>query len=170
MIVKLLGKFRYLFVIAVFFLLINSVIFLIAGAVECIRGYIEFTQAGFTTSETLRPGTHLLEGLDFFVSALVFMIFGLGLGQLFLFDKDSAIYLPRGIRIDSLKELKIILWETILVALVIFCVTHLLKNDLTSWDIVPFPVIILILSLALYLFKSKNNSGTDSKKDIQKNT
>lgn len=126
---------------------------MIAGAVECIRGYIEFAQASFKISDELRPGTHLLEGLDFFVSALVFMIFGLGLGQLFVFDKESTTYLPKGLRISTLKELKIILWETILVALVIFCVTHLLRSDLHSWDILPFPVLIFILSLALFFVK-----------------
>lgn len=153
MLLRGLLKIRYLFVIAVFFLLVNAIIFIIAGAVECIRGYNEFTQAGFQSSDDIRPGTHLLEGLDFFVSALVFMIFGLGLGQLFLIDKDFSVYIPRVLRISTLKELKIILWETILVALVIFCVTHLLRNDLHSWDILPFPVLILVLSLALFLVK-----------------
>jgi len=161
--IKSIQKFRYLFIIAVIFLLINSVVFMIAGAVECVQGYVEFTKAGFKTSETLRPGTHLLEGLDYFVSSFVFMIFGLGLGQLFLFDESSANYLPRGLRINSLIELKIILWETILVALVIFCVTHLLRADLKSWDLLPFPVLILILSLALFLVKF-NVSGTNNKK------
>lgn len=147
-------KFRYLFVIAVFFLLINSVVFMIAGAVECIHGYIEMTSAGFKTSEEMRPGTHLLEGLDMFVSSLVFMIFGLGLGQLFLFGEESVKYIPAGLKVSNLKGLKILLWETILVALVIFCVTHLLKSDLKGWDILPFPLLILVLSAALFLVKT----------------
>lgn len=83
---------------------------MIAGAVECVQGFIEFTKSAFKTTETQRPGVHLLEGLDYFVSALVFMIFGLGFGQLFLFDEISS-------------------------------------------DLLPFPVFILILSLALFFMK-----------------
>jgi len=163
---KNLSKFRYLFIIAVIFLLINSIVFMIAGAVECVHGYIEFSRSVFEKSETPRPGMHLLEGLDFFVSALVFMIFGLGLGQLFLFNDKVTDFMPKGLRVTCLKELKIILWETILVALVIFCVTHLLRSDLRSWEILPFPILILVLAMALVLMRyegpvKRNNEQTD---------
>lgn len=40
-------KFRCIFVVGVFFLLIYSVFFLIAGAVECTHGYIESIKFGF---------------------------------------------------------------------------------------------------------------------------
>ena len=150
---NVLLKFRYLFLIVVSFLLISSAFFMIAGAVECVQGFIEFTKSAFKTTETQRPGVHLLEGLDYFVSALVFMIFGLGFGQLFLFDKVSAGSMPAGLRVESLKELKVLLWETILVALVIYCVTYALRADIESWDLLPFPVLILILSVALFFMK-----------------
>ena len=163
-----LAKFRYLFLIAVVFLLINSVVFMVIGAVECVHGYIAIVQDGFADSDHVHPQTHLLEGLDIFVSSLVFMMFGLGLGQLFLFDKRSSKFLPSMLRVGSLKELKVLLWETILVALIIFCVTHLIRSDIKSWDILPFPILILVLSLALFFVKSngfghsKGNTETDN--------
>jgi hypothetical protein len=142
-----------MFIIAVIFLLINSIIFLIMGAVECVYGYIEATQSGLRSTADPRPGGSFLEGLDNFVSVLVSMIFGLGLGQLFLLDEKSDRYVPKDFKVSSLKELKILLWETILVALVIFCTTNLFRSDVKSWDILPFPILILVLSLALLFFK-----------------
>ena len=148
-------KYRYLFLIAVIFLLLNSLAFIIMGVVESMEGYIDLLRSNFRSTEAHRPGTQLLDGLDLFVSALVFMIFGLGLGQLFVLNDTAYRSLPRGLAINSLKELKILLWETILVALVIYCVTHLLRMEPLSWDILPFPTLILILSLALFFFKSE---------------
>lgn len=153
--VDFLLKFRYIFIVGVFFLLVNSVFILIAGVVESVKGYIAFIKFGFQSTETVRPAAHLLEGLDYIVFAMVFMIFGLGLGQLFLFGEWQAKHLPAGLKVNSIKELKVILWETIVVALVIFCVTHLLRNDLNEWDILPFPILILILSIALFFMKAK---------------
>jgi uncharacterized membrane protein YqhA len=134
-------------------MLLSSIAFLIAGAIESVEGYIAFTDSGFSNSGKERPGSYLLEGLDLFVSSLVFMIFGLGLGQLFLMNKSAVARLPSGLKVENLKELKVLLWETIIVALVIFCVTHLLRSDFKSWDILPFPLLILVLSVALFLFK-----------------
>lgn len=153
MIVNFFLKFRYIFVIAVLFLLINSFVFMIVGAVECVQGYIEIIDAGFKSSDTFRPGIHLLDGLDYFVSSLVFMIFGIGLGQLFLVEEASIDLLPEKLKINSLKDLKILLWETILIALVIFCVTHLLRSNIKSWDLLPFPILILVLAIALFFMK-----------------
>lgn len=147
-------KYRYLFLMAVIFLLLNSLAFIVMGVVECTEGYVQLVRSGFQNTETNRPSMHLLEGLDLFVSALVFMIFGLGLGQLFVLNDTAYQSLPKGLGIESLKELKVLLWETILVALVIYCVTHLLRMDPMSWEILPFPILIVILSVALFFFKS----------------
>lgn len=146
-------KFRYVFVIAVSFLLINSLVFVVVGVVKSFNGYAAFVEMGFTVSETNTPGHYLLEALDFFMIALVFMIFALGLGRLFLFDQISSEQLPGWLRINNIMELKILLWETILVTLVIFCITHLARSDIHSFDILIFPGVILILSLSLFLVK-----------------
>lgn len=150
---NVLLKFRYIFVVAVFFLLTNSIVFIVLGVVGCVEGYIEFTKAGFSLSNGESISSHLLEGLDHFVSALVFMIFGLGLGQLFLLNNVLPEKFPAGLRVKTLKGLKVLLWETILVALVIFCITHVLTSNIRSWEILPLPVMILVLSLALFFVK-----------------
>jgi uncharacterized membrane protein YqhA len=156
--IKFLLKFRYFFIVAVVFLMLNSIFFLIAGVKKCITGYIEFVRVGFSISEANRPGVKLLEGLDFFMAALVFMIFGLGMGRLFLFDSITSENLPVWLRIKNVSELKFLLWETILITLVIFLVTHLIKSDIQSWEILIFPCVILILSLALFFLKFHNSA------------
>ncbi len=150
-------NFRFVFIIAVFFLLLNSLVFLIVGAVRCIHGYTEFVSIGFMPNEESLPGIHLLEGLDFFMYSLVFMIFGFGLGRLFLFQNVPNENLPSWIQINNLMDLKHMLWETILVAMVIFTVTNIAKIEVISWKMLLLPLTILILSFALYLIKDKNN-------------
>ncbi|MFN8255918.1 MAG: YqhA family protein [Bacteroidales bacterium] len=151
---KILG-FRYVLIIAVFFLLISSFVFIIAGAVHSFEGIIEFIQVGFVPNENARPGIKLLEGLDAFMVALIFMIFGMGIARLFLFDKDKDLNVPSWLHIHDLKGLKVLLWETILVTLVILSINPIIKKEMVSWEILIYPAFILILSLALFLMKGK---------------
>lgn len=147
-------KTRFLLVIAVFFLLVNTLLFLISGAVQSYHGYMEFISNGFHLGGDTRPGLHILEGLDAFMIALVFMVFGLGIAKLFVFDQEKTKMLPSWLNIHNLKELKVLLWETILVTLVILCITNLIKSPPSGWDALVFPSFILILSLALLLLKA----------------
>lgn len=102
-------RFRYILIIAVVFLLLNSLIFIIVGVSLNIKGYIEFFNAGFIPTETNRPGLKLLEGLDAFMISLIFMIFGLGIARLFLFDKTSEAHVPGWLNIKDIKGLKVVI-------------------------------------------------------------
>jgi uncharacterized membrane protein YqhA len=148
---------RYVVIIAVFFLLINSLVFIVVGVVHCVQGYIEFLNAGFRATEGSRPGLHLMEGLDAFMLALVFLIFGLGVARLFVFDKHSVERIPAWLNVHDLKGLKVLLWETILVTLVILCVTNLIKLTSLSWETLIYPILILILAAALFLMRGKES-------------
>jgi uncharacterized membrane protein YqhA len=151
--IKLLLHFRYIFVLAVFFLLCGAVVFMIVGVKECFEGFAAFYRTGFTVNDAERPGIFLLEALDFFTIALVFMIFALGLGRLFVFDSISNEKLPLWLRINSLTELKLLLWEAILLSMLIFCITHLAKGDMYSINILIFPGVILVLSVSLFFIR-----------------
>lgn len=149
--------FRFLFIIASVFMLISAVFLLIAGAAKCYQGYAEFIGTGFQSDEHSRPGLYLLEGLDNFMSALVFMIFGLGTARLFIFAAVEEQKVPSWLRLRDIRDLKILLWETILITLVIFCISHIGRSDLNSINILIFPGVILVLSLSLFLVKGKNS-------------
>jgi len=148
-------RIRYIFSIAVVFLLLSSLVFLIVGATQSLHGIIEFVSAGFVPNEEIRPGLHMLEGLDSFMISLVFFIFGLGIARLFIFDKAESKLIPGWLNIHNLKELKVLLWETILITLVILCLNSLIKSPAASWELLVLPILILILSAALFLMRVK---------------
>jgi uncharacterized membrane protein YqhA len=148
---------RYVFSIAVVFLLLSSFVFLIAGAVHSFHGLVEFVGVGFIPNEETRPGLHLLEGLDAFMIALVFFVFGLGIARLFIFSESESKQIPGWLNVHNLKELKVLLWETILVTLVILCVSNLIKFPALAWESLVLPILILILSLALFLMRGKES-------------
>jgi predicted membrane channel-forming protein YqfA (hemolysin III family) len=65
--------------------------------------------------------------------------------------------LPPWLKIDSFKELKILLWETIIVTMVVFTLTQIasLKNTLTL-DVLILPGTVFILSISLYFVKKED--------------
>lgn len=144
---------RYLFIIAVCFLLLNTVVLLVVGAVKTIHGYIQYVEVDFKPTAEIKPGVYILSGIDTFLIAMVCLIFGLGTAQLFIFDKTNADSIPVWLKVRGIKDLKVLLWETILVTLVVFCIKQVILETPDSWNDLVFPIFILILSLALYLKK-----------------
>lgn len=143
--------FRYIYAVAVIFTLINAIFFIGSGVARSIKGYKGFFRSDFLITEGHHPGLHLLEALDSFMISLVFMIFGLGIARLFIFDKAKGKTLPKWLNVKSLEELKVLLWRTILFALVTFSVTDFLKDNTLTWDDLILPLIILILAASLFL-------------------
>jgi uncharacterized membrane protein YqhA len=146
-------KARYLFIIAVFFLLLNSVTFLVVGAVKTVHGYMEYAAVGFKPSEDSRPGVYILGGFDSFLISMIFLVVGLAIARIFIFDKIESDQLPDWLNVHTIKDLKVLLWETILVTLVVLCITQVVRHPPDSWNELVYPLFILILSLALYLKK-----------------
>jgi uncharacterized membrane protein YqhA len=145
-------RFRYIFLITVFFSFLNSIFFLIGGAMKCLKGYKIFLQNGFSVEG--HPGLYLLEGLDFFLVSMVFLIFGLGVLNIFISYHKVDENLPDWLKIGSFMGLKILLWETVLVTLVVYSFTVVIaKIDALQWNILVLPGVILILTIAIVLLK-----------------
>jgi uncharacterized membrane protein YqhA len=153
-------RIRYVIIAAICILFLNSIFFVIGGAVLSIKGYIEFIQNGFLPNETFQPGLYILKGLDAFMLAIIFMIFGLGISRLFLFNNAPDDQVPSWLRFHEMKGLKVLLWETILVTLVIYCIQLLLTDKTQSVDMLILPGAILILAIALFFvrWEGKNES------------
>jgi uncharacterized membrane protein YqhA len=141
--------------VAVGILLLNSIFFIVGGTIFSFKGYIQFIQNGFIPSETYNPSLYILKGLDAFMLAIIFMIFGLGIARLFLFNNDSEDQIPTWLRIHEMKGLKVLLWETILVTLVIYCLQILLTNKELSLKLLIVPGAILLLAVALFFVRWK---------------
>jgi uncharacterized membrane protein YqhA len=146
---------RYIISLAVAILLLNSVFFIIGGSVLSIKGYLEFAQNGFIPNETYKPGMYIMKGLDAFMLAIIFIIFGLGIARLFLFSEASDEQVPSWLRFTDMKGLKVLLWETILVTLVIYCLQVLLTFKTQSIEMLILPGAILLLSVALFFVRWK---------------
>ena len=155
-------RIRYVYIIAVIFTLLNSFFFLITGVLESIHGFKIFFRK-LRTGEPILTGIYFMESLDKFLIAFVFMIFGLGIWKLFYVKNTIDEDLPGWLRIASFKDLKILLWETILVMLVVFTVSMVVntttekgvKIDSLEWNALVLPAIILILSASLFLMRKE---------------
>jgi uncharacterized membrane protein YqhA len=152
---KRLLTIRYIILVAVGILFLNSIFFIVGGTIFSFRGYIEFIQNGFVPSETYNPVLYILKGLDAFMLAIIFIIFGLGIARLFLFNNASEDQIPSWLRFHDMKGLKVLLWETILVTLVIYCLQVLLTHKELSPDLLILPGAILLLAVALFFVRWK---------------
>ena len=156
---------RYIILLAVAILFLNAIFFIIGGTVLSVKGYIEFAQNGFIPSETYKPGMYIMKGLDAFMLAIIFIIFGLGIARLFLFNNVSDDQIPSWLRFHEMKGLKVLLWETILVTLVIYCLQMLLTYKIQAPEMLILPGAILLLSVALFFVRWKektlNNNDID---------
>ena len=146
---------RYIVLAAVGILFLNSIFFIVGGTVLSFKGYIEFTRNGFTPTETYNPGMYVLKGLDAFMLSIIFIIFGLGIARLFLFNNAPEDKVPSWLRFTEMKGLKVLLWETILVTLVIYALQVLLTHKELTLDLLILPGAIFLLALALFFMRWK---------------
>jgi uncharacterized membrane protein YqhA len=153
MLEKLL-RLRFIFMIAVIVTFLNSMFFLYLGVRNAFHGYHDVIMG----AEKGTPGLAFLESLDMFMVGLVFLIFSLGMMRIFTHYHVADDKLPGWLRIHSFKELKILLWETVLVTLVIVSVSTLVRNiTALTWHILIIPAMILVLSISLYVMRKEEN-------------
>ncbi len=155
-------KLRYLAVIVTIFLLIDAIGAIGWGVYKSIESYRHI----FERDPETRPFLGLLKSIDIFLFGLVFLIFGLGLSRIFLFYGKPDPKLPNWLKISSLSELAVILWETIITAFIIYFATtiaHLEDTEFT-WTLLIMPASILMLTICLVIFK-KYVSDTEKNHD-----
>ena len=156
---KKLLQIRFIYILAVAALLINSILFLIVGIVNSVKGYLGYFNTGFQTNEETKPALHILEGLYAIMISILFMIFGLGLGRLFIFNTAADTQLPTWLKINTFKEFKILLWETILVTLLILVLIQFVNKPPAHWVDLTYPIVVLILSMALFFVRGKSEKN-----------
>jgi uncharacterized membrane protein YqhA len=150
---KKLLRIRYIVLLAILTMFINSIFLIIGGTIFSVKGYIEFIHNSFIPSENYKPSIYLMKGLDGFMLAIIFIIFGLGIARLFLFNSVPDEEVPSWLRFHDVKGLKVLLWETILITLVIFCLQILLTYNQLSLELLIVPGAILLLAVALFFVR-----------------
>lgn len=138
--------FRSIIILTYIFTLLNAVVFVALSVYRSVHAYVIVFQGKLEE----RPGVHLVEALDGFLLAFVFLIFAIGFGKLFLPDHR----LLRSIQIAWLQpkgfsDLKHILWEAVLTTLVVLSAISIVQNiDSLQWQQLIIPACIALIAVA----------------------
>ena len=153
--VRWLLKLRYLSIVVAICSALHSLAFIAIGVLRGFQGYRLIIQGPPWSGEEA-PGVLIAKSIDAFLLAMVFFVFSIGVIELFASrnTSESLEEIPAWMRVRSLSELKFLIWEAILVALVVASVEGLIvsAHDL-SWSALIVPIALLILSAGLYLAK-----------------
>jgi uncharacterized membrane protein YqhA len=149
---RLLLQLRWLAVAIALFSALNAVAMVVVGVVRAISAYVVILEGPPWTDED-RPGLMLAESIDAFLIAMVFVVFSIGTTTLFLVRNERELEsVPAWMRVHDLAELKFLVWEAILAALVVASVAgELGVVGERSWTMLVLPVATLILAAGLYL-------------------
>lgn len=173
---KLLYSTRYLSLIAVIGSVISSVILFIQGIVIIYEGLFEYFKNEHSESGTARTYElfeQIVSSVDVFLFALVLIIFGVGVYELFVTQVDPVEQnhdsRPSWLRISSVDDLKSSLGKVILMVLIVSFFKHVL--EFTHWDeaisMLYMSIGIILIAGALYLaHKSNEEPGQESKSPV----
>ena len=158
---------RYFAFIAVVGAILSSFILFIQGFGLIIKGLVGFFRDPYAKYELLFE--QLVSSVDVFLFALVLIIFGVGVYELFIANVDPedkpAAMRPTWLKISSVDDLKSSLGKVILMVLIVSFFKHVLEIDSEHWtpiSLLYLAVGILLISGALYL-THKSGEGTESK-------
>jgi uncharacterized membrane protein YqhA len=134
-------------------LVVNAVTLVLRGVLLTYEGYHNV----FTQPDMERPLLPVLEAVDLFFMALAFFIVAIGLAQLFVGDMALVKSLSFAwLRIESFGQLKLLLWDTFLVTMLVLFVTRLVSTDTYGWDLLLLPGAILMLTVSSFLLKQSH--------------
>jgi len=147
-------SYRLIAIVIAFFIFINSAVFTIAGIILSIKGITLILKGELMTES--KPGVYILESVDLFLLALVFLLFAIGIVKLFVPDAHQSIKVRNlhWLQIDTFTDLKMLLWEAVLVTLVVFFITTFVhEQENISWTLIVLPVSILLLAIGYYIMR-----------------
>jgi uncharacterized membrane protein YqhA len=134
---------------------LHAVAFVALGIIRGYQGY-RLIFHGPPWSGDDAPGVFIAKSIDAFLLALVFFVFSIGVLELFATQQESSGLerIPAWMRVKSLSDLKFLIWEAILAALVVASVEALVvsSHDI-QWTALIVPIALLILAAGLYLAK-----------------
>ena len=165
---------RYFAIIAVVGAILSSFILFIQGFGLIIKGLWGFFQNPNEKYETLFE--KLVSSVDVFLFALVLIIFGVGVYELFIANIDPeekpAESRPNWLKISSVDDLKSSLGKVILMVLIVSFFKHVLEITSSMWTplgLLYLAIGILLIAGALYLTHKSNSEEITSKKEIIEN-
>lgn len=139
--------------------LLIAILFMITGLAGIALGLVSAYHAFliFIGQGEGRVGVHLIEAIDKLLFALVIMILAAGIFKLFVGNKETFgnSLVLKGI--NSFKELKILLWETLLLTLTVWsALGFIIETEKLHYEQLILPASILLLAISLYIVKRKD--------------
>lgn len=153
--VGLLLRLRWLAAVVAFFSALHAVAFVAIGVMRGLEGY-RMILSGPPWPGDHTPGVELARSIDAFLLAMVFFVFSVGVTVLFLVRPGSPVLqtIPEWMRVRELAELKFLVWEAILAAMVVASVESFVgTHDALGWTSLVLPIATLILAAGLALVR-----------------
>lgn len=170
---------RYLSILAVIGSIISSIaLFLRGGMVifESIRHFFIDLSNGKVNPNYEKMFEELVSSVDIFLFALVLIIFGVGVYELFITKIDPVERKndtrPSWLRISSVDDLKSSLGKVILMVLIVAFFKHTLDLTKEQWEPVTLLYLsigILLIAAALYLTHKSGQEGEEESEEDDNN-
>lgn len=121
------------------------------GVFKTIHGYSILYTKGIKG----KPGLEIVESLDLFLIALVFLILSLGFLKLFYPDFKGLQKIELAwLSINDFYQLKHLTWNAVLLTLLITFGTHVLRaENKLDWTLLIIPTAVLLFSISSKLLK-----------------
>jgi uncharacterized membrane protein YqhA len=135
--------------------LIVAILLMMCGILAIALGVIRFVESIIIlVSHAGKPGLHLIESVDTLLFALVILVLAGGIFKLFVGNehtfKESAIFS----KLNSFRDLKVLLWETLLLTLTVLCVlSFFFDPENQNYEQLILPASIVLLALGLKFLK-----------------
>lgn len=145
-------KIRYLALCVSILLIICGIMAIVIGATKIVESILIIS--GIHDGE--KPGIHIIESVDTLLFALVILVLAGGIYKLFVGNQDTFKESAVFSKLNSFMDLKVLLWETLLLTLTVWCVlSFFLEAEDLNYKLLILPGSILLLSLALKLIKDE---------------
>lgn len=162
---------RYLSILAVIGSVISSVALFIRGGIviyDSIAEFIKELGEGKVNPNYEHMFESLVSSVDIFLFALVLIIFGVGVYELFINKIDpverQSDTRPSWLRISSVDDLKSSLGKVILMVLIVSFFKHILELTKEQWGpltLLYLAIGILLISAALYLTHKSHSDHSE---------
>jgi len=144
-------KVKYLALIVSILLMISGILAIALGAIRLVESILQMVGV-----HEGKPGINLIESVDTLLFALVILVLSGGIFKLFIGNestfKESAIFS----KLNSFMDLKVLLWETLLLTLTVWCVlSFFIDPEDQNYEQLILPVSIVLLALALKFIKDE---------------
>lgn len=166
---KWLYRTKYLAAIAVLGSLISALALFVKSSIVVYEGLVTFFS---DTNGKIQDLTQIfVESIDAYLFALVLIIFGIGVYELFISKVDpteqNLASRPSWLRVHNIDSLKSSLGSVILMVLIVSVFEYSLKADFrTAQDILYLAIGVVLVALSLYLTHlSHKTEKTEEKKE-----